>query len=260
MVRLVGIAVVGIGLWLVCDASRAGDHGHTGYASPAVQAGYCPTAVHMASTRQPVHAASALNPVPFRSFNRQPNSGRHCHDGRVIVVYGYAGLIGGSPAAGFAAATDGWDPCDVAETRPRDRQANAVRSHWHQADHRPAKHVAAEGDNPAAKRPLQLSSEQFDRQTGKISWPQALQGDGLDAARRGLEQLASPGTPISGEAARNRIREIRKLTEEGKAQLKEKIRQVPPVDYIAAHKFLDALASELQAEGGKNDLLAQVQE
>jgi hypothetical protein len=152
----------------------------------------------------------------------------------------------GNPGAAAPAAVNLANQADDAQAPDDVRQGKAARNRSRHVERRPAGHT--EGTNhTASPAPVLLSPEQFDRQRGKIFWPEALRDEALAAARRQLEQLSVPGQPTSPDGVQDRSREIGELTEEIKEQLKTQIHDIPPAEYIAARKFLDGLAGELRS-------------
>ena len=270
MSRLVGIAV-GIGLSLVCDISCAGGPVRAGCAAWGSQAACARPSLHAAYGWKPGHVAYVPNPVLPRHADREPGFDMRHHRRR--FVYGKERTNAGFFPGGYAAAQDDWDQsglggsCPAANWRTdqdvaiqdqagRGDEARQGKFASRQAKRQPVGHTAGEGNGHVARSaPARLSPEQFDRQTGKISWPEALQGDTMETARRGLERLAA-GQPASGDAAKNRSHEVRELTEQIKEQLKGQIREIPPADYVAARKFLNGLADELRPHDATIDLLA----
>jgi hypothetical protein len=115
-----------------------------------------------------------------------------------------------------------------------------------------ARTAPASASRPAATR---LSAEQFDRQTGVIQWPEALQDEGMAAEREAIEELAA-AQATNPEAARPDYREVRRLTEQMKEQLKGRVRDLPTGEYVGAKKFLDALACELCPKPARQGLAA----
>jgi hypothetical protein len=103
---------------------------------------------------------------------------------------------------------------------------------------------------PVAKAaaPDALSDDQFDPQTGKISWPKTLQGQAFAPARSEWEKLAVEARLASADAVRCRNDKIRDLTEDIRRLLKEQVKKIPSREYIPAKKFIIALADELRSQ------------
>jgi hypothetical protein len=92
------------------------------------------------------------------------------------------------------------------------------------------------------KTPPRLSPSQLDPATGKLSWPEVLTDDQYVTGRTKLDELFLLWAHTS--TTTGLARDIRETTDEMKSQLKNNIRQLRPDEYIAARKFLDALAYE----------------
>jgi hypothetical protein len=105
-------------------------------------------------------------------------------------------------------------------------------------------------------QPNRLSSEQFDRRNGIVIWPAALRTESFATLREKLDQLAASMHPGSTDNQPDRTREIRTLTSEMKEQLKGAIDDLSPSEYMAARKFLDALANELVSGNAAGNLAA----
>jgi hypothetical protein len=145
---------------------------------------------------------------------------------------------------------------DADKARDEARRANAAAQRERLAERRLADHRwVRDNSHPAAPHLAGLSPDQFDRQTGRISWPEVLQGEAFNASRRTLEQLAADRS-ADRDAAKSGNSEMCKLIEEIKNQLREQITEMPCTEYIAARKFLDALANELRSEDTKPELAA----
>ena len=180
--------------------------------------------------------------------------GGHGGSSTVAGAYlnGRANLLRGAGAYNLAtsAACVNWQMARSMAIQNRD---DAVRSYYAskaayaaylKSQHKPAVESAVAG-SAAKPAPKRLSPEQFDRRTGTIVWPVALQTAAFEELREKVAELAAPGYPTSTEAFEHRSREIRKLAGEMKEQLKEEIHDMPPAEYVAARTFLDGLANEL---------------
>ncbi|TWT85410.1 hypothetical protein Pla123a_02170 [Posidoniimonas polymericola] len=91
-----------------------------------------------------------------------------------------------------------------------------------------------------------LDSDQFNRNTGKLSWPAPLRDDQFAATRSQLDFLfrqrsrygAGSDDPFAGR--------ILKLTEQLKQDLKEELTDMEASDYADAQKFVRGLIYEVQ--------------
>jgi hypothetical protein len=141
---------------------------------------------------------------------------------------------------------------EAAKAREEARQRYLSR----QAERRAAnQRKAAESRKPPKPTLPRLSAEQFDRQTGKISWPKALQGKTCESARRELDQLAAIRPDFDDSAEREKT-DIAERIAEIKSHLRKQINEMPPSEYVAARRFLDGLANELRLMRTSNGLVA----
>jgi hypothetical protein len=270
--RLAGLAVA-IALGLACSVSRAGGPLANGYGTAGGQGGYG-RAPGLPTWVVPPRPFPILipSPTPHPYPRGDPQSDAHLHRRRFLVPYGEVGTGvslpdssslpvpawdqgGAAPPAGnwqVAPNQANGDPAGTDQAGDDGRRTRSARNRCPRTAH-PAGQENAHAPELAS---LRLSPEQFDRRTGTISWPKALQGEASEAARQRLEQLAAAGRLDSPDAARDRSREIGKLTEEIKEQLKAQVRDLPPAEYVAARKFLDGLAGELRSQNAKADLVA----
>lgn len=96
-----------------------------------------------------------------------------------------------------------------------------------------------------ATPPPRLSTEQYDRATGLVKWPEVLQSPDYADARKKIEELLVLKAHTGNTSAVNQ-----KVYEGAKAlqnDLKNHIRDLPPHGYIEARKFLDYLAQEARS-------------
>ena len=259
-----------------------------GYATGSLHAARAPVPVQRPDVPWPVRPVySPVQVPPSSSLNSVPP--RHCHGN--TRYYGYSRVpdvlfvpdeigpnVDWSP--GNTTTPDGSAPGYPAPFQTSANQESAPRVAKHEPaeasgtrdEAQPTEETGAASPQPSPRvetnavakknRPrvtqnaTGLSPEEFDRQTGKITWPKPLQGDATDDARRGLEELAATGRPISFDAVQDRNCEIRNLVEAIRQELKEQIREMRPPEYLSARKFLDGLAAELRSESVRIDLAA----
>ena len=279
MNRLISIAV-GIGLPLACGISYAGSpHGASHGAS------HVSHSVHTGHPSAAGHQAYAGNHVPSSHSHHGSELGAHhpySHHGHsygdLVVVARAMGMSAQALPNNYADALEAYNryalatsqaavnwqmaksmairnQLEVAKARDEARRMNAAKYRSRQDNRLLANRLTAEEKNHLARpASLQLPPDQIDRQTGKIRWPEALQAKTFDAARAELDELAAASRPASRDLAKCGSREIGKRIEEIKNQLREQIREMPPMEYVAAHKFLDSLADELLSKGTELEL------
>lgn len=89
-----------------------------------------------------------------------------------------------------------------------------------------------------------LGPDDFDPVTGTINWPDTLLGDEYTQYRTQLDELFEHHALTSGAVDDATLEQIQSIAKEMRAELKKSIRELSSTDYIAARKFLDALAYE----------------
>lgn len=97
---------------------------------------------------------------------------------------------------------------------------------------------------PTSKPPELLSDVIYDRASGAVHWPEALAGEGFSQERVKLDEALKVRARTGDHAGVNQ--QIIDLTEQMQSRLKSRIREMPPANYLEAHKFLDQLAKEMQ--------------
>jgi hypothetical protein len=87
---------------------------------------------------------------------------------------------------------------------------------------------------PAAKPALGDAAVIWDPQTGAVAWPSALQTAAFNSQRCQVESLVHSSNSENSD-------ELRTLAAAMKQQLKRQVRDLAPMAYVAANKFLSAL-------------------
>ncbi len=95
------------------------------------------------------------------------------------------------------------------------------------------------------RRPAQLDPAQLDPATGAIAWPIVLQGADL-ANLRSVVDAAFSRRASQGSLSTADVERVQQATEALQAALKQRIRQLPATEYIAAKQFLSSLAFEVR--------------
>lgn len=102
-------------------------------------------------------------------------------------------------------------------------------------------------DRPSGMPP-RLNASQLDPATGHISWPSALRDESFADQRKKIEELillrnfTSSTSDVAGQ--------LHSASRDMQADLKARINDLSPNEYIAARKFLDSLAYEGQYPAG----------
>ena len=97
----------------------------------------------------------------------------------------------------------------------------------------------------AAARPERLSPSEVNTTTGAITWPTLLQEDEYGALRAAMENVLAQRA-VAGQLHADAVGLAKQATDGMLAQLKTRVREVPQQDYIAARRFLESLAYEVQ--------------
>lgn len=117
------------------------------------------------------------------------------------------------------------------------REQNQAR----QAEKRERNRISPETVKLAARSavPKPLSTYELDPITGRINWPEALQGGEFAKQREDIERLLELRASTSGGGDNAQLQDV---VQQMTATLKSNIQKLPVNDYIAARKFLDSLS------------------
>lgn len=94
-----------------------------------------------------------------------------------------------------------------------------------------------------ARGPKPLGPSELDTVTGRLSWPVLLRAKEHARYRTQLARLFTHRALVADISTEDYLK-IHRFTSAMKTDLKQRIRQVPPEDYIRATKFLDSLVYE----------------
>lgn len=94
--------------------------------------------------------------------------------------------------------------------------------------------------------PRSLRASEYDPKTGKAAWPPLLMSATFTDDRQALEQALSKYAATPGSQTRSRAHAA---AETLLATLKEHIKDVRTVDYLAAREFVERIAHMLKSEG-----------
>jgi HEAT repeat protein len=97
---------------------------------------------------------------------------------------------------------------------------------------------------PQPKKPTRLTASQLDPATGKITWPEALKTEDFAKFRDNLDTLFKQRAESGGEFGPESQFKVEQVTTAMLEELRKHIRDLRTVDYLAAHKFINALADE----------------
>lgn len=93
--------------------------------------------------------------------------------------------------------------------------------------------------------PERLGADQFHPATGRISWPDALQGEEYAAYRAQVEQVFAYRAANGGIGAQERAF-LAEATSAMRSLLRNQIQELAPMQYTSARRFLDGLTYEIQ--------------
>jgi hypothetical protein len=131
----------------------------------------------------------------------------------------------------------------TAQERQREGYARREQYYANQRALRDRRNAMADHEPPPAK----LSAMQYDRATGLVKWPDALQTEPFSGDRKGLEDLLVTRAHTGESSAVDR--RIHDSALQMQARLKGQIRDLPPQSYLDSRKFLDLLAAETRQTG-----------
>jgi len=98
-------------------------------------------------------------------------------------------------------------------------------------------------------RPKPLSPSEFDRFTGRLAWPALLRSEAFGPQRAEIEWLLGAQVSTRRLSAKEYLT-VRDATDAMRAELKQRIHQLPPQDYIQAKRFLDRIAHHAAQPAG----------
>lgn len=96
---------------------------------------------------------------------------------------------------------------------------------------------------PVLARP---ASFEFDSRRGKVYWPEVFLSEEFSDARANLDALFAQRHDLTAKSSGSIAGQVNAITAEMTEQLREKIREMSPAEYLAAKKFLESLAYEVQ--------------
>lgn len=98
-------------------------------------------------------------------------------------------------------------------------------------------------------RPDRLSPSELHPPTGSINWPVLVRDEAFADARTRIENVFQHRADKDGLNS-HEFMEVRKLTEAMQADLKERVRRLPPDESIRAKRFLESVAYEAAQPAG----------
>jgi hypothetical protein len=119
--------------------------------------------------------------------------------------------------------------------------------HAHRQAHQPPKSTPEQHAQRARQAaPTRLASYQLWARPGYVRWPSLLLHAEYADVRTLLDHLVAQRSPADSGAGSQNCVDIQQGVDRFKTALNSQIKQYKPADYIAAKKFLDSLAYEVQ--------------
>jgi hypothetical protein len=98
----------------------------------------------------------------------------------------------------------------------------------------------------ASGRPAPLSPSEVNTTSGAITWPTLLRKEEYGAPRAALESVFAHRAATRGQLHPDAAEYAKEAADAMLAQLKDRVREVPGQDYIAARRFIESLAYAVQ--------------
>ena len=95
-----------------------------------------------------------------------------------------------------------------------------------------------------ASLPQRPANYQLEPVKGKIFWPEVFQQEEFYVLRSQLDCLFAQRTAVNDTPGGNVSGQVQEVTAQMHEQLRGKVRQMSPTEYLAARKFVDSLAFE----------------
>lgn len=111
------------------------------------------------------------------------------------------------------------------------------------------KQMLAEREANYYREVYRLTSQEFDRSTGRLSWPEAISSEELAQTRRQLSFLFRQRARYAGADNDPFAERILQLSEELKQGLKDQIADMDPSSYSEAQNFVRGLMYEVRFSG-----------
>lgn len=94
--------------------------------------------------------------------------------------------------------------------------------------------------------PERPTNYQLEPVRGKIYWPEVLQGETFLEERIQLESLFAERKTTDNGVSSPIYGQVQELAEQMRSELRMRVREISPAEYLAARKFIDALAFEVR--------------
>ncbi len=94
--------------------------------------------------------------------------------------------------------------------------------------------------------PERLSAYELQPETGQVAWPAALQGPQYAEQRSAIESAFAQRSVLNSGIGSSSQQVVTSQSASMQAQLKSELHEMPPMEYVAAKKFLTSLSYEAQ--------------
>ncbi|NIL97022.1 MAG: hypothetical protein GTO62_07765 [Planctomycetales bacterium] len=152
---------------------------------------------------------------------------------------------------------------EEARSRELDNRLKSTKTYFEMRDYNREQRFGTPEEKYAKKRaneekyakyarrgnPNELTAQQLDPLTGKISWPFALMPPQYKEYREQLDDLFEQRARHGGQISYRTYEQIHTTTDDFLTALREDIRDMNPSDYVAAKRFVNALAHQAEARG-----------
>jgi hypothetical protein len=95
-----------------------------------------------------------------------------------------------------------------------------------------------------SKTPARLSSHQISPVSSRIKWPDLLTTECFARSRTEVERLMAERTAANSGAGTQNCEQIQQAVAQMKSVLRDQVKAITPMEYLAAMKHLDSLAFE----------------
>lgn len=173
------------------------------------------------------------------------------------VVHGYADVV---RSTGECRYLNSVASCNLQEAHSRalENRKRTVETYFETARINREERARQRGPRPTCEQlsryaqqraPQRLSSREFDPASGTFAWPGLLQGRQFAAERNAIDRLMTDRSLRNGGNTSESATNIQKLVEGLKIRLKQQIKTLSPMEYVAAQNFLAGVEYEAYPRG-----------
>jgi hypothetical protein len=167
----------------------------------------------------------------------------------VIQSAGAANLLNSQAARNY----------EEARSRDLDNRLKATNTYFEMRKMNQEYRAAERGPKPTSEQMFRLAKERapsrlgpndLDPLTGQISWPVILEDEAYKEYRERLDSLFATRARYHGQIGADQYLELQRTAKALDAELKTRIKDYPPGDYVKAKGILDSLAYEASLTRG----------